>query len=214
MEANKITLKTFSVSIAAIVLLEAVFRLPLAERIAASLALLGIIRCFESAVLVIIVLLFEKNIASIGLAFADISSGILKGLLWSACFAMGAAGLYLVLLAVGLDGLQFLQGPGLTSWNHLILLFLVGGMIGPISEEIFFRGIIYGFLRQWGAVPAIILSTLIFVSIHPFGSSLPVTQTIGGIVFAIAYEKERNLMVPITIHCLGNLAIFSLTAVI
>ena len=26
-----------------------------------------------------------------------------------------------------------------------------------------------------------------------------------------AYEKEQNLMVPITIHCLGNLAIFSLT---
>jgi membrane protease YdiL (CAAX protease family) len=34
---------------------------------------------------------------------------------------------------------------------------------------------------------------------------------VGGIVFAIAYEKEKNLMVPITIHCLGNLAIFSLS---
>ena len=40
---------------------------------------------------------------------------------------------------------------------------------------------------------------------------LPLTQIVGGIVFAIAYEKEKNLMVPVTIHCLGNLAIFSLT---
>jgi membrane protease YdiL (CAAX protease family) len=34
---------------------------------------------------------------------------------------------------------------------------------------------------------------------------------VGGIVFAIAYEKEKSLMVPVTIHCLGNMAIFSLT---
>jgi membrane protease YdiL (CAAX protease family) len=87
----------------------------------------------------------------------------------------------------------------------------VGSVIGPIAEEIFFRGVIYGFFRQWGAVIAIIFSTLIFVFTHPIGGSIPVTQFVGGIVFAIAYEKEQNLMVPITIHCLGNLAIFSLS---
>jgi hypothetical protein len=39
---------------------------------------------------------------------------------------------------------------------------------------------------------------------------IPITQLVGGIVFALAYEKEKNLMAPITIHCLGNLAIFSI----
>jgi hypothetical protein len=39
-----------------------------------------------------------------------------------------------------------------------------------------------------------------------------VTQVVGGILFAAAYEIEKNLVVPITIHCLGNLAIFALSA--
>jgi hypothetical protein len=38
-----------------------------------------------------------------------------------------------------------------------------------------------------------------------------VTQAIGGIVFAAAYEVEGKLMVPISIHVLGNIAIFSLS---
>jgi hypothetical protein len=37
------------------------------------------------------------------------------------------------------------------------------------------------------------------------------TQAVGGILFAVAYEVERSLLVPITIHVLGNLAIFSLS---
>jgi membrane protease YdiL (CAAX protease family) len=34
---------------------------------------------------------------------------------------------------------------------------------------------------------------------------------VGGIVFAVAYEVEGSLMVPITIHVLGNMAIFALS---
>ena len=38
-------------------------------------------------------------------------------------------------------------------------------------------------------------------------------QMIGGILFAVAYEMEKNLLAPITIHILGNLAIFILTLI-
>ncbi len=82
-------------------------------------------------------------------------------------------------------------------------------LIGPIAEEIFFRGILYGFFRRWGAPTAIVLSTLLFVLPHTSGSIIPVTQLIGGILFAVAYEVEKNLLVPMLIHCLGNLAIFN-----
>jgi membrane protease YdiL (CAAX protease family) len=34
---------------------------------------------------------------------------------------------------------------------------------------------------------------------------------VGGVVFALAYEKEKNLLVPIVIHISGNLAIFALS---
>ncbi|MEJ2731154.1 MAG: CPBP family glutamic-type intramembrane protease, partial [Deltaproteobacteria bacterium] len=56
------------------------------------------------------------------------------------------------------------------------------------------------------------LSTLLFIlpHSHSSGLALPITQLIGGILFAISYEIEKNLLVPITIHSLGNLAIFIL----
>ena len=38
----------------------------------------------------------------------------------------------------------------------------------------------------------------------------PVTQIVGGVVFCLAYEKEKSLLVPIVIHMLGNAALFTL----
>ncbi len=210
MEADKISLKTFSISITAILLIEGVFRLILNSRSATALPALALLRSVEGAMLVMIALVLEKNTSAIGLGRSRLLPGLFRGLIWSASFGIAAVGLYLILMAMGVDGLKLLQGIRISSGTHLSFLLLVGGLIGPITEEIFFRGIIYGFLRRWGVLAAISLSTLIFVSIHPLGEGLPVTQTIGGIVFAAAYEKEQNLIVPITIHCLGNLAIFGL----
>jgi membrane protease YdiL (CAAX protease family) len=83
-------------------------------------------------------------------------------------------------------------------------------MFGPVAEEIFFRGIVYGFLRKWGVLSALVGTTVVFVAAHTLQSGLPVPQIVGGLVFAIAYELEGTLLVPIVIHVLGNTAIFSL----
>jgi len=214
MEPNKISLKTIAVSIAAILFIETGFRLAMIGKPASPLPALGIIRFLESILLVGIAVWLEKDPGAIGLSRPKLLTGCLKGLIWSACFGIAAGALFLVLSAAGINALKLLHNPKPSSWQHITMFLLVGGVIGPIAEEIFFRGIIYGFFRQWGAIIAIILSTLIFVFTHPIGGNLPITQLVGGIVFAVAYEKEQNLMVPITIHCLGNLAIFSLSILI
>ncbi len=211
MEANKISLKTIAVSIAAILLIEACFRFTVIGKTVLPLPALGIVRCLESILLVAIVWWLEKDTGAIGLSRSKILTGFMRGLIWSVCFGIMAGILFIVLIAVGINVLELLHNPKPSSRLYIVVFLLVGSVIGPIAEEIFFRGVIYGFFRQWGAVIAIIFSTLIFVFTHPLGGSIPVTQLVGGIVFAIAYEKEQNLMVPITIHCLGNLAIFSLT---
>jgi len=195
---------------AAIFLIEAGFRFIAPGKVASALPTLGMLRCLEIILLIAIVWRLEKNTAAIGLARPNIMSGFIKGLIWSAYFGMIAAGIYFGLLAVGVDTLRYFHNPGPSSWQQGFVLLLVGGFIGPIAEEIFFRGIIFGFFRRWGATIAIIVSTLIFVFTHRIGGSIPITQVVGGVVFAIAYEREKNLMAPITIHCLGNLAIFSL----
>ena len=79
----------------------------------------------------------------------------------------------------------------------------------------FFRGVVYGFFRRWGVLTALLISTGIFVLVHLLArpvQGFAIVQAIGGVVFAASYELEKNLMVPITIHCLGNMAIFLLPA--
>ena len=39
-------------------------------------------------------------------------------------------------------------------------------------------------------------------------SEVPVTQIIGGLACAVAYEIEKNLMVPIVVHVPGNTLLF------
>ena len=85
----------------------------------------------------------------------------------------------------------------------------MGGIVAPVAEEIFFRGLIFGYLRRWGIPAAILISTALFAAFHL--PAVPVTQIVGGAVFAIAYHTGRSLMVPIVIHTLGNLAIFTLS---
>jgi CAAX protease family protein len=211
MEANKITLKTLAAAIASILLIEALFWLVPAAKSLPPIAALGFIRCLEAVSLIAVTLLLEKDPDAIGLAPSRIPAGFKRGLIWSAGFGILVAAVYIVLLAAGINALQFFGKPPHWSRNQIYIFFLVGGVIGPITEEIFFRGIIYGFFRRWGVAVAVISSTLIFVCIHPIGANMPVTQTAGGLLFALAYEKEQSLIVPVTLHCLGNLAIFSLT---
>jgi hypothetical protein len=162
----------------------------------------------EALFLVVIAGRFEEHPNAIGLSRVKMLPGLVRGLIWSVCFGIAAGVLFLVLFAAGINPLKLVQTPLPSAPRQIFMFFLVGGVIAPVSEEIFFRGIIFGFFRRWGFYAAILISTVFFVL--PHGRHLPLTQIAGGIVFAIAYEKEKSLIVPVTIHCLGNIAIFSL----
>jgi len=193
--------------------MEILLRALLAGGLLPPLVALGLVRSLESVLLVTIIVLLEKDPNAIGLSPSRMQAGLRKGLIWSAGFGILIGIIYLMLLAAGINALKLLGRPPQSFRQQLHFFFLVGGVIGPIAEEIFFRGIIYGFFRKWGILAGIVTSTLIFVIFHSTGPYLPVTQIVGGILFAVAYEKEQNLVVPIAIHCLGNLAIFSLMMV-
>ncbi len=211
MEANKITLKTLAMSIAAVFAMETVFRLVISGQAGSHLPALGITRCIQTIFLLFIARRFEKNPTAIGLSREKILPGLTRGSIWSVCFGIAAGVLFSVLFAAGINPLKLVRTPLPSAPWQIFMFFLVGGVIGPVWEEIFFRGIIFGFFRRWGFYTAILVSTVLFVLPHYDGRHLPLTQIVGGIVFAIAYEREKSLMVPITIHCLGNIGIFSLT---
>lgn len=210
MEPNQITLKTFAISVFTVLILESVFKLEMAGQNAVSLTAMGLLRCLEAIILVFISFRFEKRPGGIGLSQATLLPGFVKGFIWSACFGIAAGLLFVILLTAGVNALALVRTPMPASPQQIAIFFLVGGLIGPVAEEIFFRGIIYGFFRRWGIYAAVGISTFLFVFLHNTGDNLPITQMVGGIVFAVAYEREKSLMVPIIIHTSGNLAIFSL----
>ena len=210
MEAEKISIRSLVLAIAVILVIELAARVVINGRIAMSFAGLGITRLLEAVVMLIIVYLVEKRLDVIGLNPGQILRGISKGLIWSAGFGMIAGLSYLILLVFGFNALKMMRADLTGGTLEIILFFMVAALIGPMAEEIFFRGILYGFFRRWGILAALVITTLLFIFSHPVRTGMPITQTVGGIVFALAYEVEGSLMVPIVIHCLGNFAIFSL----
>ncbi|MGD9057478.1 MAG: type II CAAX endopeptidase family protein [Desulfobacterales bacterium] len=213
METNKIKLSTVFTAIAVIIVVEITIQFLINHNILAHLSALGLARVTEFFLLLVIVKVMQQHFSSIGLAWPNLPTGFKKGLIWSVSFgaAAGIGMLIIHLAGFKISGLFRMQLPAVS--NRLVIFFLVGVLVGPIAEEIFFRGILYGFFRRWGVPTAIVLSTLLFVIPHTSGSIIPVAQLLGGVLFAVAYEIEKNLLVPMIIHCLGNLAIFTLALI-
>jgi membrane protease YdiL (CAAX protease family) len=215
MEANKIKLSTVFFSIIGIAAVEIVARLLINQNLVAPLTVaeLGPVRIAQSIFLLILIKIREKRLSAIGLAWTGAYQGIIKGLTWAVFFGAAAGLVLLIIYLLGVNVLKLFQMQIPADGYKLIVFFLVGAFIAPVAEEIFFRGILYGFFRRWGMLTALVLSTLLFVLSHPSRHTIPVTQMIGGILFAVAYEMEKNLLAPITIHILGNLAIFILALI-
>jgi len=209
MEAKQIAIRTLVVSILGVLCLEFLLRWQWMLSYHPLIVIVGLIRLLQAILVVLVAVVWDRGLPSLGMNRTTLFSGFKRGLLWSAAFALLCFILVSVLLMLDLNPMKLIQARLPRKSTEVVLFFLVGGVIAPVTEEIFFRGLIYGFLRRWGFPAAFVLSTLFFVLAHPMDRSLPVTQIIGGLLFAMAYEVEGNLLVPITIHALGNLALFS-----
>jgi len=210
-EAKQVKVKTLALSAAAVALVEAGFvfsKAPFNPMLS-----LGAARLLELGIMVWIVHVVEGGIASIGLDRTRWLAGLRRGFIWSAGFGALSGIAFGVLYMAGLKPLTFVRTGLLKNSPDLFFFFLVGGIVAPAAEEVLFRGILYGFLRRWGCGVALALSAAAFALPHGLGHGFPLVQVTGGFLFAVAYEIEKNLLVPITVHCLGNLAIFSLSLI-
>ncbi len=211
MVVKTIETKIVFLALAALATTEVAIRGFIPESGQSPMFVLGVGRVAQVLILLAIVSIWGTGSSSIGLARGQILTGVERGLIWSGVFGICACLGFAVLYATDINPLKLIKIHVPPSTQGIVLFFVVGGLIAPIAEEVFFRGIVYGFLRRWGVLLALIGTTVIFVLAHAIISRIPLTQIVGGIVFAVAYEVEGNLMVPITIHVLGNMAIFALS---
>lgn len=207
METEKIELNVFLLAVIGIVIAELAARAVISEK---SFYVVQIgVRLIDIGLIFFIVQMFSGGMESIGLGRKTLLQGTIRGLFWSAGFAVITAVGFLVLYGFGQNPFVLFKAKLPINLGEASLYFIIGAIIAPVAEECFFRGIVYGYFRRWGVAMALISSTALFAVLHSV-SGIPLTQIIGGIVFAIAYEIEGQLMVPIVIHILGNSAIFSL----
>jgi membrane protease YdiL (CAAX protease family) len=93
------------------------------------------------------------------------------------------------------------EAPGLAV--TLGQLF-VSAALGPCTEEIFFRGLIFRrLLRHARPLPAALCSSVLFGLVH-FDL---VGATLFGLAMVVLYVQTRSLWVPIAAHVLNNLLI-------
>lgn len=89
--------------------------------------------------------------------------------------------------------------------SRLVVLAVLAVVVGPISEEVFFRGMIYNALRRrTNPVVAAILQAAAFGLLHPFHVFYRLIIAVVGLVLAMIYEWRKTLLTPILVHALTN----------
>jgi hypothetical protein len=166
--------------------------------------LTGSVRLSESFI-ILLYIYRQNNCEIIGCKANQFLPGLYYGCVWSLCFGLVV---FTTFLFCGyyfkINLFRMVQMPIHGTAFDQSLYIIVGCFIGPFAEELVFRGVIYRFFRQWGIILACFCSTLIFVLLHHHAPVIPLTQIVGGLIFAFSYEYSKMLATPLAIHVLGN----------
>ena len=93
-------------------------------------------------------------------------------------------------------------------------LLLLAVVIGPLAEELFFRGFLYRWLRiRIGVRRALALSALLFALLHM--DAVAFVPILGlGLLFGWVYEQTGSLAAPIAIHVFHNAGMLYLASLV
>lgn len=110
----------------------------------------------------------------------------------------------------GLESLQDSMRMGIFSpggsllWNFVVT-FVLGGLVVPVAEELFFRGAVYTWFRdRFGVWPSVIGSALLFALGHADLLAVVVTSFVLGLLNAWLMERTKTIWVPAAVHITNN----------
>jgi membrane protease YdiL (CAAX protease family) len=108
----------------------------------------------------------------------------------------------LVLLGIETQGQEITQLFG--SLKSPVWFFIVGAILAPLVEEIFFRGFLFqGFRARYGWVQGMLLSSFIFGLAHLDPAAL-IPTFILGCLLAYLYQRSNSVWPGIIMHMLVN----------
>lgn len=171
----------------------------------------------SAAVMLMVIMAFVKirggKIRSLGLVRASLPS-----YLW----VLPAMGAYLSILLIGfklvevlfpnidLDQLQDIAFLSAQGNIEMLLAFVALIIIAPISEEITFRGFLFGGLKKkLGWIGAAVISSLVFALVHG-QLNVAIDTFLLGLVLAWLYRKTKSIWPSIALHAIKNSIAFYL----
>ena len=146
------------------------------------------------------------------------SWGRLVGMAFVTFIAMYVVTAAYTLIALDLFDLDFLrpdeQVPS-EFFDQKIALAVLGLAVvigAPFTEELFFRGFLFGGVRTYIAVPLAALITGVLFSLLHFNVGLIIPFTLIGAILALSYQRSGNLLTSIGAHFFFNFISFMVLA--
>ena len=100
----------------------------------------------------------------------------------------------------------------MTGRQELPYLLLIVCLLGPITEELVYRGVLMNtFLKDSPWYGDVLLSACVFGYVHVSSGLTPLaffTYASGGTILALLYRKTHSLYYPILLHIMINITAF------
>jgi membrane protease YdiL (CAAX protease family) len=91
------------------------------------------------------------------------------------------------------------------SWLDFAVTLLGAGLLAPISEELYFRGLIHRWLQpRFTFWVRVLISTSFFALAHFDSLAVVVASFLLGMACAVIYELSQSLWMPILMHIFNN----------
>jgi len=158
-----------------------------------------------------VLLKYREKVSSLGLSFKGFYKNLSSGIT-AYIFVLPILVVFFIASTLILDAIGYKSPPHPVfdiffeeKRGGAILFFTVFvSILGPVTEEVFFRGFLYSAVRKrFGILWGVLLSGALFSALHAnIAGFLPIM--ILGALMAFLYEKTGSLVTPIAVHILHN----------
>jgi membrane protease YdiL (CAAX protease family) len=164
-----------------------------------------------AAIFYFVLVRYKQRLSSLGIYFSDFYRNILSGIT-AYIFILPFLIITLIISILFFDAIGYKPPPQpvfdmfIEEKRNSVILFLTifVSALGPVVEEIFFRGFLYSAVRKrFGVFIGVLLSAGLFSILHTNAAGfLPIM--ILGALMAFLYEITGSLIAPMTVHILHN----------